>query len=439
MRVSAVALSKPNRNGEIPLYIRLSHGSGTKRHIALGLRVHKSDWNPKKKEVRRSALDAAQLNRVLAERFTTAQQTVTELLASGRHLNLDDAKRQVEGALHPEPEQTIVARGPGILAFGRRIQKEWEMKGSIGTSLVYGTALRHFTDTVKAETGADDLPFADFTSDLFRAHEQRLVSPPPNGLGHKRNTVAKQLSTIRAVLRRAARDGVEDAAVAVAAASTIRVRRERVSKPRLSLADVRALESERGERTGRASDALDWWLFAFYAGGMRFGDMATLRWSHVERDGSGTPVYVRWRQRKTGDAQGVPLLPPAADILTRWRVRTGPDGSEASPFVFGLVTEADLADPRTTRSRIQSMNAMARKYVKMASEAAEVPYVGFHGARHSFADVLRQNGASIYTISKALGHSTIAVTEAYLAAFDRADVEAEMRSAFGALAEEPST
>lgn len=46
-------------------------------------------------------------------------------------------------------------------------------------------------------------------------------------------------------------------------------------------------------------------------------------------------------------------------------------------------------------------------------------------------DALRQNGASVYTISKALGHSSIAVTEAYLAAFDRADAKAEMRSAFG--------
>ncbi|WP_412061787.1 hypothetical protein [Rubrivirga sp. IMCC45206] len=45
--------------------------------------------------------------------------------------------------------------------------------------------------------------------------------------------------------------------------------------------------------------------------------------------------------------------------------------------------------------------------------------------------MLRQNGASVNTISKALGHSSIAVTESYLAAFDRADAEAEIRSAFG--------
>lgn len=77
------------------------------------------------------------------------------------------------------------------------------------------------------------------------------------------------------------------------------------------------------------------------------------------------------------------------------------------------------------------MNSLARKLMRGLAERERVPYVGFHGARHSFADVLRQNGASVYTISKALGHSSIAVTETYLAAFGRADVEVEMRSTFG--------
>jgi integrase len=165
---------------------------------------------------------------------------------------------------------------------------------------------------------------------------------------------------------------------------------------------------------------------------MRFGDVATPHWAQVDRDADSTPSYARWRQRKTGDAQGVPLLPPAAAILDRWLPRPGSGAPEASPFVFGLVTEEDLADPRRARSRLQSMNSLVCKHAREFAEREGGPYVGFHGVRHSFAGVLRQNGASVYTIPKALGHSSIAVTEAYLAAFDRADVEAEMRSAFGA-------
>ena len=430
MRLSVVALPKPNRQGEIPLYLRISHGAGTKRHVALGFRVHRDDWNGRKGEVRRSAPEAHHLNQILADRLADAQRAVRDLLAGSRHVDPDRAKAVVEAALHPAPEPAA-PDGTGLVAYGRRVQADWAARGKIGTSLVYSTALGHFEDTVRRETGAPDVDVEDLTPALLRAHEARLLAPKPTGLGHKRNYVAKQLSTLRAVLRRAARDGVPGAATAATVAATIRVKRERVEKARLTLDQVRMLEAARPSLSGRAADALDWWLFAFYAGGMRFGDVATLRWIQVDRDADGIPTYVRWRQRKTGDAQGVPLLPPAAEILARWLPRTGPGGPEASPFVFGLVTEDQLADPRKARSRIQSMNALARKLMRQLAEREKVPYVGFHGARHSFADVLRQNGASVYTISKALGHSSIAVTEAYLAAFDRADVEAEMRSAFG--------
>ena len=430
MRLSLAALPRPNRRGELPIYVRISHGAGTKRHVALGLRVHKADWNARKAEVRRSAPDHAALNRLLAQRLRTAQAAARDVLADGRHLDLDQVKAVVEAALHPAPEPAPT-QAPGLIAFGRAVKAEWEARGNIGTALVYGTALNHFTDTVRRERGQPDLAIPDLTPGLLRAHESRLLAPKPHGLGHKRNYVAKQLSTLRAILRRAARDGVDGAATAATVAATVRVKRERVEKPRLSLEQVRTLAAQTDVLSGRAADTLDWWLFAFYAGGMRFGDVAALRWKQIDRGADGLPQYVRWRQRKTGDAQGVPLLPPAQAVLARWENRTSPGGPEASPFVFGMVTEADLADPTRARSRIQSMNALARKLLRQTAEKAGVPYVGFHGARHSFADVLRQNGASVYTISKALGHSSIAVTEAYLAAFDRAEVEAEMRSAFG--------
>ncbi|MBK7638425.1 MAG: tyrosine-type recombinase/integrase [Saprospiraceae bacterium] len=41
-----------------------------------------------------------------------------------------------------------------------------------------------------------------------------------------------------------------------------------------------------------------------------------------------------------------------------------------------------------------------------------------HIARHSFADIARKKGISVYDISKALGHSSIAITEKYLASLD---------------------
>lgn len=44
--------------------------------------------------------------------------------------------------------------------------------------------------------------------------------------------------------------------------------------------------------------------------------------------------------------------------------------------------------------------------------------LSMHIARHSFANIARQKKANVYDISKALGHSSIKITETYLSAFD---------------------
>ncbi len=54
-----------------------------------------------------------------------------------------------------------------------------------------------------------------------------------------------------------------------------------------------------------------------------------------------------------------------------------------------------------------------------------------HVARHSFADMARQSGWSIYDISRALRHSNIAVTESYLSAIDEQAFDTGLDELFG--------
>jgi integrase len=46
-----------------------------------------------------------------------------------------------------------------------------------------------------------------------------------------------------------------------------------------------------------------------------------------------------------------------------------------------------------------------------------------HTARHTFADLARQGDADLYSISKALGHSSLAITEKYIKGFDQDAVD----------------
>lgn len=435
MRIAIVARPKPDKAGTLPLYVRAAHG-GKDRYVALGLRIPASDWNPKRGEVRRTHSDHRRLNEDLAERLRRAQRAAEAVQAArGRHVTADEIKAAIEAALHPEPEAES-SPAPGVVAYGRRICDEKRSAGKVGTALVYQTAMNNLEATFEELLGVTDVAVDELTADLVRAHERRLSTPKPNGLGHKVNYVNRQLRTLRTVLRRAASDGPEEAwgagaARISAAVSEMRFKTERVEKARLGIDDIRKLEKARPGISGRRRDVLDWWLFAFYAGGMRFGDVLALRWDQIERGEDDVPVYVRWRMRKTGDAQGVPLLRQPAEILAEWERRTGPESTAPSPFVFGMVDAGMVADPEVLFSATHRWSAISRKYLRLIAKETGTTYVGFHGSRHSLADHLRKSGVPVPTISHVLGHSSIAITERYLAGFDRAGVEDALRNALG--------
>lgn len=57
-------------------------------------------------------------------------------------------------------------------------------------------------------------------------------------------------------------------------------------------------------------------------------------------------------------------------------------------------------------------------------------WVLFHCGRHSFANIARQKKANVYDISKALGHSSLKITESYLSKFDTTSQDATMKQVF---------
>ena len=384
------------------------------------LRVQSSHWNKNRSEVRKSHPDSQDFQQVLIGRLRTAEKAATaELGARGRNATPDEIKDAVALALHPP----AAAVSTGIVAYGRTLQKGKESAGKLGTAKVYGTALRHFEDSLKLDrlSGAD-ISFADLTSALLSRHEERL-----NALGYKQNYIGKQLRTLRAIVRRAKSDGLPGAVTAVDAVQTIKIRVEKVQKRRLARDEVRKMEALVGTVSGRRADVLDWWVFAFYAGGMRIGDVVGLQWSSVQWTGNpaagGRPAHVQWKMQKTGDEIGIDLRPAAADILVRWWSRTG-----HAPFVFGLLTLEEEHDPALLFKRTASRSAQARTELKKLAALAEVPYVGFHGARHSMADNLLKAGVPVATISQTMGHSSTQTTTNYLSSFDREAVSDALRA-----------
>ena len=74
----------------------------------------------------------------------------------------------------------------------------------------------------------------------------------------------------------------------------------------------------------------------------------------------------------------------------------------------------------TERKVIQQLTKTVNKYMKRIAEKLELTKdVTTYFARHSFATVLRNSGASTEFISEALGHSSMKTTQSYLAGFEQ--------------------
>ena len=81
--------------------------------------------------------------------------------------------------------------------------------------------------------------------------------------------------------------------------------------------------------------------------------------------------------------------------------------------------------------QVNSKNSLLNKYLNTLAEMAGITKkVSMHIARHSFANIARQKKANVYDISKALGHSSLKITETYLSKFDTTSQDATMKQVF---------
>src|SRR5690606_350141 len=98
---------------------------------------------------------------------------------------------------------------------------------------------------------------------------------------------------------------------------SLTVSREQTVKEKLTTDELRTLLALKIDEKSLMADVRRWFFFAFYAGGMRFSDVAELERRHLEVENGATTeaVRVRYRMGKTKGLHGVLLVPEALAIL----------------------------------------------------------------------------------------------------------------------------
>jgi len=272
------------------------------------------------------------------------------------------------------------------------------------------------------------LPFDKITPAFLNAFETHCLQ-----LGNKQSTVAANLSDVRALFSRAERFGATGDSPSPFRRFKIK-QGDRPERTKLSFDEIRRLEALDLSREPFDALVRDFFLMCFYSGGLRFSDAATMRRGRIIAGSDGEPDRVVYRAGKTGKRGSFKITPPARRILDRY---LEPDG-DVEAYVFPFLEPYDLSSVRKFYNAKSSVNTRVNKCLKRLglqagiteSDGSPKP-ISTHIARHSFADVARTSGWSIYDISKALQHSSLEVTERYLKAFDETSLDEAMLELFG--------
>jgi integrase len=91
----------------------------------------------------------------------------------------------------------------------------------------------------------------------------------------------------------------------------------------------------------------------------------------------------------------------------------------SNDYVFNILDPMKINSRTDLMKQISSKSAMINKGLKEISALSGIGIdLSFHIARHTFSDLMRKAGKSIYDISRILGHSDIGITENYLKSLD---------------------
>lgn len=160
----------------------------------------------------------------------------------------------------------------------------------------------------------------------------------------------------------------------------------------------------------------DLWLFSYLCNGINFRDMLFLRYANIE---SGEITFVRSKTRHSkGEGQVIraAVTPLMKEIIDR---RGNPPGGGPNVFIFKYAREN--MTPMEVTNLVRRVTSLCNRSLKKLSIKLGIPFFSTYSARHSFATVLQRSGVSVSYISECLGHSSLAVTETYLAGFEKKD------------------
>lgn len=396
----AVLNNKPKSDKTYTILIRITHNRKLK-HISVGHSVKEKDFNPNKNDawVKSSYPDSEIINQAISNKIHEAKEYVSKL-PSDIIVSSTLIKQRLKGGFSP--------------SFFEYAEKSLAKRLKTRKSIKYGKMMQTTLNKLQQFLKGRNLSFSDLNLTLLNDFEIYLIEK-----NNKVSTINTNFKKIRAITNEAVRENIleQDKNPFL----KYKFKKETTNKAKLSLEEVQKIKELDLEVKSSVWHTRNYFMFSYYCAGIRAADFIKLKWKNIvetERIENNKKVKEKrlvYQMGKNDKFQDIILVKPALDILKYYK----PQMIHPEEYIFPLLSNEIKYSDLQLFNQVSSKNALINKYLKIIAIKAKISKnLSFHIARHSFADNARKQGASVYDISKALNHSSIRITERYLASFD---------------------
>jgi site-specific recombinase XerD len=402
MDISISACLLPRKiksDATIPIYLRITKNRKS-RYVSVGLSVKESEWNKKAKEVRKNHRNCKQYNQIIDEKIHELEQYYLAN-ESKQLLTTKELKDSITGRYQVSVLK-IFDDFINKMLTDRRYHENKKAKN-------VRVNLEAYLKTFK-----NDLTVHDIDGAFVDGFQNYLIKKVGNG----ENTVSRKMSLFAGFIRDLRMNGT----IITNPYEFVNIVSGRASsKTKLTPEQIEAITQLNLPTNGTLWHTRNYFMYSFYNAGIRFGDICCLTWDNIV---DGRLVY---KMNKTSGTKSIKQMPYHLEILNHYKNKN----SKPSDYIFPIL-KIKHTDGFELRREISSRNVVINKNLKKIAKMANVESnLSFHVSRHSFSQYALKKGLDIYTISKALGHTDIKVTQAYLSDFDEELVDKSMEKLFG--------
>lgn len=377
--------SKSNSRGEAPIYMRITingerYDLGTKRFVTI------ENWLPEAGRVRGNSEAAKSINSFLDTLRAKAFDHQKQILLIGKQLTMDEFKARWQGVSIERPRMLMEIFEQHNEQMKALVNHEF----SPLTLERYTTSKKHTQEFMKWKYKKNDIDIKKLKYEFITDYEFWLKSV--RRCDH--NTSMKYLSNFKKIVNICIKNGWLDRDPFAG----FKMAKREIDRPFLIEEELNRIINK-ALIIPRLAQVRDIFVFCCYTG-LAYADVKKLSRDEITTGIDGEK-WIWTSRQKTDSTTRVPLLPPALEILDRYK---------DDPY---CVNEARLLPVLS--------NQKTNSYLKEIADVCGITKkMTFHTARHTFATtVTLTNGVPIETVSKMLGHRNLKTTQHYAKILDK--------------------